>query len=419
MIALSKILTVLSSKDVKKLIENFFSLSILKFVNLILPFVTLPYLIKVLGFQHYGAIILGLSLINYFQSITDYGFNLSATREIAKHRHSKKQLNFIYSKTLLSKFFLLIFSLLLIFPIILFVPQFHEDILVYLLMCLILIGQTFFPEWFFRGMEQMRYITILDLIIKLTFTIGTFLFIKEKSDYWIYPLLLGGGYIVVAIQSHFLIYKKFQLSFNLPKLRNIKKTLKEGFPLFVNQFTPTLFNNTTNFMVGMVIGKSAAGVFGSIRQIIQLLTVFNSVVSTVFFPYLIRYKEKFYVYSKLYIIFFIILSFFIALFHHWILEWIGIHAKNASEVFYILLLGVMSIVLYSIYSTNYLISRGHDKLVMKFTVLVSLIGFILSYPLVKFLGLVGAAFNIFICQFLLGGLAYFNFRKLERKKYDF
>gem|GEM_PF-6145372 len=58
-----------------RLADNFFSLSALKVLNLILPLVTLPYLIKVLGFHYYGAIILALSLVAYFQALTDYGFN--------------------------------------------------------------------------------------------------------------------------------------------------------------------------------------------------------------------------------------------------------------------------------------------------------------------------------------------------------
>ena len=85
---IGKFRTILQSEDIRRLLKNFFSLSVLKLINAILPFVTLPYLIKVLGFQQYGAIVLALSLIAYFQSITDYGFNLSATREIAKHRTS-------------------------------------------------------------------------------------------------------------------------------------------------------------------------------------------------------------------------------------------------------------------------------------------------------------------------------------------
>lgn len=411
-----KIRTALQVEDVRQLMKNFFSLSVLKLVNAVLPFVTLPYLIKVLGLQQYGAIILALSLIAYFQSITDYGFNLSATREIARHKTSRKQLSFIYSKTQTSKLYLLLFSLSILIPAVMIVPQFREDLPVYLLMCLMLIGQTMFPEWFFRGVEQMGYITILDLIVKGSFTIGVFVLIKSPEDYWLYPLLFGLGYVFIAILSHFLISRKFKVESYLVRPSKVRKNLKLGFPLFINQFLPNLFNNTTNFLVGMILGKTAAGLFGATRQVVQLLTVFNSVVSGVVFPYLIRNRDKFIIFSKLYLILIMVISILIAILHQYIFNIIGISYDSDTQVFYVLLLGFLSIVVYSVYSTNYLISRGYDSIVMKLSLGTSILGFALAFPLIKFFGILGGAFNIFICQFILGAGSYFYFKKIESGK---
>lgn len=58
MFALSKFKNLFKSQDITRLMGNFFSLSILKIFNLILPLVTLPYLIKILGFEYYGIIFL-------------------------------------------------------------------------------------------------------------------------------------------------------------------------------------------------------------------------------------------------------------------------------------------------------------------------------------------------------------------------
>ena len=411
---ISKVRTMLRNKDTSQLLKNFFSLAVLKLVNAVLPFVTLPYLIKVLGIQQYGAIVLALSLIAYFQAVTDYGFNLSATREIARHRTNKRQLSFIYSKTIITKMYLLLFSLAVLIPIILLVPQFKEDLLVYLLMCLILIGQTLFPEWFFRGVEKMGYITVLNLIVKLSFTIGVFMLIKAPQDYWIYPFLLGISYIVVAFISHYIIIRKFNLKPMFVSIKRVKKTLKIGFPLFVNQFVPNLFNNTTNFLVGMILGKASAGYFGATRQVVQLLTVFNSVVSGVAFPYLIRYKEKFDIFSKYYLILIAAISVFLIIVHQYIFDIIGIKYSSDSEVFYMLMAGFLAIVFYSVYSTNYLISRGYDKVVMRITIVASTIGFALSFPLIYKFGLLGGATNIFIGQLILGSGSYFYFKKINK-----
>lgn len=173
-------------------------------------------------------------------------------------------------------------------------------------MLLVLVGHTLFPEWFFRGVEKMRYITVLDLSIKLFFTAGVFLFVHKPEDYWVYPLLNGVGYLVVMFVAHRLVRKKFSVKINFVKKQAIKKTLKSGFPLFVNQFAPNLYNNSTGLVVGIVLGNYFSGVFGAVRRITDLLSVLNAVVISVLFPYINRNISRFKVISKTYLLFFLV-----------------------------------------------------------------------------------------------------------------
>lgn len=402
---------VLSNKDVKQLIENFFSLAVLKVFNLILPFVTLPYLIKTLGFEQYGAIVLAMALMQYFQAVTDYGFNLSATRDIAKHRHSQQQLSYIYSKVMSAKVFLLVISLAVLLPIIFLVPQFQQDKSIYFLMLLVLVGHTLFPEWFFRGVEKMRYITVLDLSIKLFFTAGVFLFIHKPEDYWIYPLLNGVGYLAVMLVAHRLVRKHFSVKFSVVKKQAIRTTLRNGFPLFVNQFAPNLYNNTANFVVGVVLGNYAAGVFGTIRKVVEMLSVLNSVTSSVFFPYLNRNKDKFYLFSLVYNILFFFVSIVLFCLGDFLFLLLGASEEGFKDVYFVLIAGVFFVSIYSTYSTNYLVVNGLYYKVMKITVLASLVGLSMLYPMVTLWGTFGAAFSVMVAQFLMGIMSVFYYLK--------
>lgn len=267
----------------------------------------------------------------------------------------------------------------------------------------------------FCGIEKMRYITILDLTVKVFFTIAVFIFIRGESDYWIYGLLNGAGFCSVAFVSNYLICKRYQVKFRFVNIKYIKKTLKAGFPLFINQFTPNLYNNTTNFLVGMILGNYSAGVFGAVRQIVNLLSVLNSVISTVMFPYLNRNKGYFDNYRVYYLVAWIIISTILLALYKFIFHFFGITDAVAEEALVILVFGMFFIVINSIYATNYLLVYKYDKLVMHITLKASLVGFLIAYPAILYFGILGASVTIFIAQLLLGVMAYLAYKKIIEK----
>ena len=138
----------------KKLVENIFSLFTLKGTEYAVQFVTLPYLLRVLGPDMYGAIAFAQTIINYGTLIVDYGFNLTAPRDVAKSDEKGKQFSAIY----FAKVILLI-GVLLVGTIVVFISG-MENILLLLCVLPTLLGNVFFPVWFFQGIQQMRFITI-------------------------------------------------------------------------------------------------------------------------------------------------------------------------------------------------------------------------------------------------------------------
>lgn len=78
-------------KGMRILAENLFSQYGLQVAKYIIPFLTLPYLARVLGADAYAIRAYVLSLMTFVQVFLDCGFNLSATKEVVTLRSNKKQ----------------------------------------------------------------------------------------------------------------------------------------------------------------------------------------------------------------------------------------------------------------------------------------------------------------------------------------
>ncbi|HEU4788945.1 MAG TPA: oligosaccharide flippase family protein [Flavobacterium sp.] len=403
------------NKEAKILLENFISLSSLQILGMLLPLVTLPYVIRTIGFDNYGLIILASSLVAYFQSVTDYSFRITATRDVAVFRESPKEINLIYSKVLMVKAVFLILSFFFLTIIIIVYPPFYKEKIVFFLTVPMLLGYALFPEWFFQGIEKMKYITILNLSIKVFFTICVFIFIKKETDYWIYPLLQSIGSIGVGIIGQFILIKKYKLKFIWLPIKTIKESIVSNFPIFVNQFMPTLYNNSSSFLLGILTTTNLLGVYDTIKKVVDLAVALLNIVSRVFFPFLNRKKEAFQRYKTLIFLLSVGLTLGCIISYPLVFWYLNITYENALYVLCVLAVGILGLGMYDVFGVNYFVIKREDKIVMMTTIYSSIFGFILAFPLIYFFGIIGAAINLTFCRFLMGGQLFYKWKKYETK----
>ena len=102
-------------KNHSTILQNLSYISVLHLFNMLIPLLSYPYLIRVLGKETYGIIIFAQAIVGYFVILIGFGFNISATKEISINRDDKKKVSEIVSSVLIIKGILLVFFSNIIF----------------------------------------------------------------------------------------------------------------------------------------------------------------------------------------------------------------------------------------------------------------------------------------------------------------
>jgi len=408
----------IEKKDKKVLVKNFLSLGVVQGLNFLLPLLVIPYLLHVLGVEIFGLLAMATAFIGYFMIVSDYGFNITATREVSVNRDSIDKLNEIFSAVMLIKIFLMFTGLLVLLLVLFLFDSLGSESTIYLLTFGMVLGQVLFPIWFFQGMEKMGYIAILNIVAKLIFLVAILIFVKEKEDAYLVPLFNSLGFIVVGIISLVYVYKEFNIRFVWQPYKVLKEYLVLGWHIFLSRLAVILYTSSNIFVLGVFTNHIVVGYFAIAYKIISALATLGDILNRVFFPYLSKKWEEskvsyYNLFSKISKNIFLAMLFMSVIVFWWSPEIItllsGEEIKITTE-----LLQIMSLILIlspfgGLYSNSF-VTQQHSVYVTKSTFWTLLVNLILVGILVPIYGVYGLAVAMVMVQvfhFYLNNL-YFN-----------
>jgi PST family polysaccharide transporter len=399
----------ISSNKNRTLVSNFISLLLLQGANYILPMLTVPYLFRVLGAEKFGLISFASSIILLLKVISEYGFNLSGTRDVANNANNKEKLIEIFSSIMLVKFYLILFVLVVLTILIFSFDNLEKEYLLFYITFGVVVGEALFPKWFFQGMEQMKYITYINIGVKVFFTFCVFIFVHNENDYYIVPLLTSLGTILAGIISIILIYSMFGISFVKQNRQILLKYFKESWNIFLTEFMPNLYNNFSTILLGFLVNMQDVGYYSLATRVIGIFNSLLQVLKTVTYPYLNKDFSKFKIITKIIVGTGFILSFILFVFSSFFMPLIfGTSSIESLNLIYILALSPLFTSILFAFGTNKLLILRKDKDFRNISFQFSIFGFILSLIFVPIYGIYGAAVTLILTRALM---AYLVFKK--------
>ncbi len=375
-----------------------------------------------MGPDKYGLVAFALAFIGYFQILTDYGFNLSATRELSIYRDDKSRVSKIYSSVMASKFILMILSLVIMTLIVFSFDKFRSEWLLYFFTFGLVIGSVLLPIWFFQGMEKMRYISILNILISLIYTVAIFIFVRNPTDYIYVPLINSIGAIIIGIYSLRIVRKEFGVEFIEPSFNDIKHQMKEGWHLFISTMAISLYTTSNRFILGLFVNNTIVGYYAVAETITKALQGLSSPINQAVYPYFSKLqlnnrlkaigqlKKILLVVGVLSLLVSILLVFCAPL----LIELLaGSEFAASIPLLQILVFVVFAVGINTVLGMQGLVAFGYQEKFSKIVIFAGILHMFLLLGLVFVLGSLGAAIAVVITELIICFIEFIVLRRLR------
>lgn len=417
---MKRLLKIISNNKV--LVKNFTSLSLLQLANYIFPVITLPYLVRVLGPEKYGVINFAAAFSAYFVIITDYGFNLSATQEISVNRNDKEKVSEIFSSVLTIKIILFFLSSGIFFLIVNMFELFSNDAGLYSIMFIGVVGIVLFPLWVYQGVEQMKYILIINVAIRSVTVVSIFLLVKVENDYLLLAVIYTITQVMTGITGLFFAIRKFDLRYLFPSKVQLLEQLKKGWNLFLSSIWINLYTTSNVFILGLFAPNSVVGYYSAADKVRIAFQGILSSMSQSVFPYvnklLAESYQKFLSFNrkllKISVMIGIIISSSLFLFAEPIVK-IVLGNEYSPSVIVLRIIAWLPLIIFlsNVFGIQTMLPLNYQKKFSQILFLAALINLMISFSIVPSYFEIGTAVSMLVTEIFVT-LSFYIFIRMKR-----
>lgn len=387
--------------------KNFIYNIIYQLLVLFLPFVTVPYISRVIGATGVGIYSYNYSIVYYFMLISLLGINNYGNRSIAKVRNDKEQL----SKTFLSIYMLqFIMSLIMILAYLVYILLINEDYKnIATIQVMFIFSSMFDINWFFFGLEQFKLTVTRNTLIKILSLILIFVFVKDSDDLHVYTLIMSGSMLV----SKLLLWPFVIKYIDVKKIRfkDVSKHLKPCLILFIPVIAISLYKIMDKIMLGSLSTLTQVGYYENAEKIINIPMTLITALGTVMLPKMSNLisegkieKSKEYIEKSISLVMFMAFPIcfgIAAIANDFVPLFLGEGFNDSIRLVIYLSFTIIFISWANVIRTQYLIPREKDKDYIISVFLGACINLVINIILIPKYGALGACFGTIAAELLV------------------
>lgn len=253
--------------------------SVLTCSNYLFQLITYPYVSRVLGVERIGICNFVVSIIQYVLLFSTMGISILGIREVARCRDNRQELDCCFS----GLFYLHAVStgivLFLYLCVIYFIPALCPYRELLHIGTFQILFNLFLVEWFFKGIEDFKYITYRNIAVRFLYVLSVFLFVRTSEDYPVYFSLIVGTIVLNGVINWRYRMKFVRLVWQGVSL---KKYLSPFFVLGIYLLLTSMYTSFNVLYLGFVGGDTEVGYYTTASKmytvLLGLFTAFTGVM---------------------------------------------------------------------------------------------------------------------------------------------
>ncbi|WP_449623049.1 oligosaccharide flippase family protein [Robertmurraya sp. Marseille-Q9965] len=261
-----------------RLVSNYLYTVLYQLLLILTPFITTPYVSRVLKPDGIGIDAYVLSIVQLFLVFAILSIPLYGSRQIATKRDKYEgSIEFwsIYSVQLcISLLTLVVYSI--------FVFTIDQYKILFFIHIFTLVASLLDISWYFIGKEQIKSVTLRNVIVRIASIILIFCFVKDVDDLTLYVIINAGTLFVGQLIMWIPLLK--EVNFVKLQFRNVREHILPILSLFLPQVMVQVYILVNRIVLGQVSGETEVGFYNQADKVVRIALGFITSLGTVLLP---------------------------------------------------------------------------------------------------------------------------------------
>jgi PST family polysaccharide transporter len=266
--------------------KNFAVLMTLQLSTYVVPLLTLPWLTHVLLPEGYGRLSFALAFTTYFVTLTNYGFYLTATPQVAIQRHDRSARSAVFWATFLAQLALMASGLVVMLILTCIFPRLGQERELLLLSYGMVLGASLLPTWYFQGVEDLRAIGILVFVGRALSVPAMFLLVRGPGDLNWAMAINGAVPMFSGIGVMIYLFRRGEIEWVRVTPNAVFVVLRDGWRVFLATAVADFYASSNTVVLALISGNVAAGYFAAGDKLIRAALGMLSPLKTAAYPHI-------------------------------------------------------------------------------------------------------------------------------------